>query len=245
MATLFHRSRAAAAPSMVRRSVQLLAGLMLFGVSLGLVIRADLGLAPWDVLHQGLAQRSGLSLGTVVIIVSLLVLAAWVPLRLRPGIGTLANAVLVGLFADLTLALVPAAEALGVGIAMLGAGTVVNAVGTALYVGAGLGPGARDGLMVGLASRGYSIRAVRTTIEVTVLAAGWLLGGTVGVGTVVFALAIGPLVHRLLPLFTLLPATRAEGQRPTPSALAPSSTGLPPVTPPVTPPTTHTGATTP
>lgn len=196
---------------MVRRSVHLLAGLVLFGVSLGLVVRADLGLAPWDVLHQGLAQRSGMSLGTVVIIVSLIVLAAWVPLRLRPGIGTLANAVLVGLVADLTLALIPAVDALGVGIAMLVAGTAVNAVGTALYVGAGFGPGARDGLMVGLASRGYSIRAVRTAIEVAVLAAGWLLGGTVGVGTVVFALAIGPLVHRLLPLLALLPANLPEG----------------------------------
>jgi uncharacterized membrane protein YczE len=188
---------------MVRRVGQLLAGLLLFGMGLGLLARAELGLAPWDVLHQGLAEHSGLSLGTVVILVSLVVLAAWVPLRQRPGAGTLANALLVGLFADLTLALVPPASSLGVGTGLLLLGTSVNALGTALYVGAGLGPGARDGLMVGLAARGYSVRAVRTTMELTVLAIGWLLDGSVGAGTLVFALAIGPLVHRLLPLFTL------------------------------------------
>lgn len=185
------------------RVVNLLLGLLLFGMSLGLLVRAGLGLAPWDVLHQGLAQRSGLSLGTVVIVVSVLVLAAWIPLRQRPGVGTVANALLVGLFTDLTLTLLPPAGSLGAGITLLVVGTVMNALGTALYVGAGLGPGARDGLMVGLAARGYSLRVVRTGIEVAVLAIGWLLGGTVGVGTVVFALAIGPLVHRLMPLFAV------------------------------------------
>lgn len=185
------------------RVVNLLLGLLLFGMSLGLLVRAGLGLAPWDVLHQGLAQRSGLSLGTVVIVVSVLVLAAWIPLRQRPGVGTVANALLVGLFTDLTLTLLPPAGSLGAGITLLVVGTVMNALGTALYVGAGLGPGARDGLMVGLAARGYSLRVVRTGIEVAVLAIGWLLGGTVGVGTVVFALAIGPLVDRLMPLFAV------------------------------------------
>lgn len=185
------------------RVVNLLLGLLLFGMSLGVLVRAGLGLAPWDVLHQGLAQRSGLSLGTVVIVVSVLVLAAWIPLRQRPGVGTVANALLVGLFTDLTLTLLPPAGSLGAGITLLVMGTVMNALGTALYVGAGLGPGARDGLMVGLAARGYSLRVVRTGIEVAVLAIGWLLGGTVGVGTVVFALAIGPLVHRLMPLFAV------------------------------------------
>jgi hypothetical protein len=188
---------------MVRRAGQLLAGLLLFGIGVGLLVRAGLGLSPWDVLHQGLAQRTGLSLGTVVILVSLIVLTAWIPLRQRPGVGTLANALLVGLFVDLTLALVPPANSIAVGVGVLLLGIAVNALGTALYLGANLGPGPRDGLMVGLARRGASIRVVRTAIEVAVLATGWLLGGTVGAGTVIFAVAIGPLVHFLLPLFAV------------------------------------------
>lgn len=205
------------------RVVNLLLGLLLFGMSLGLLVRAGLGLAPWDVLHQGLAQRSGLSLGTVVIVVSVLVLAAWIPLRQRPGVGTVANALLVGLFTDLTLTLLPPAGSLGAGITLLVMGTVMNALGTALYVGAGLGPGARDGLMVGLAARGYSLRVVRTGIEVAVLAIGWLLGGTVGVGTVVFALAVGPLVHRLMPLFAVR-SDHAGSGKVDPAVHAPVST---------------------
>lgn len=205
------------------RVVNLLLGLLLFGMSLGVLVRAGLGLAPWDVLHQGLAQRSGLSLGTVVIVVSVLVLAAWIPLRQRPGVGTVANALLVGLFTDLTLTLLPPAGSLGAGITLLVMGTVMNALGTALYVGAGLGPGARDGLMVGLAARGYSLRVVRTGIEVAVLAIGWLLGGTVGVGTVVFALAVGPLVHRLMPLFAVR-SDHAGSGKVDPAVHAPVST---------------------
>ena len=174
-------------------------GLLLFGVSLGLLVRAEIGLPAWDVLHQGLAQRTGASLGTVVIAVSLLVLLTWVPLRQRPGLGTVADALLVGLVVDATLRILPPATGVLPAVALLALGIVVNAAGTALYLGAGLGPGTRDGLMTGLAARGHSIRAVRTGIELGVLAVGWLLGGTVGPGTLVFALTIGPLVQRLLP----------------------------------------------
>jgi uncharacterized membrane protein YczE len=179
--------------------VYLYAGLLLFGVSIGLLVAAGLGLDPWDVLHQGLARRIGLPLGWVVIAVSALVLALWIPLRQRPGVGTVSNVVLVGLAADASLAVLPRPEHLAARGAFLTAGIALNALATALYIGAGLGPGPRDGLMTGLARRGHSIRVVRTGIEVTVLAAGWLLGGTVGVGTLAYALCIGPLIHVLLP----------------------------------------------
>jgi uncharacterized membrane protein YczE len=187
----------------VRRGAQLLGGLVLFGISLALLVRAGLGLGPWDVLHQGVARRTGLSLGTVVIVVSLLVLLAWVPLKQRPGVGTVANALLVGLVVDLALRVVPAAPGWVWGAVLLVVATLTNALATALYVGAGLGPGARDGLMTALAARGHPVRVVRTLIEVGVLAVGWLLGGEVGVGTVFFALSIGPLVHVLLPRLTV------------------------------------------
>lgn len=182
--------------------LRLAGGLLLFGVGLALLVRTGLGLDPWNVLHEGLAVRTGLSLGTVVIAVSLLVLLAWWPLRQRPGIATVANALLVGLVVDGALAVLPGASSGAAAVAMLSAGTLANAVGTALYLGAGLGPGTRDGLMTGLAARGHSIRAVRTGIEIAVLGIGWLLGGTVGVGTVVYAASIGPLVHVLMPRLT-------------------------------------------
>ncbi|HEY1158466.1 MAG TPA: hypothetical protein VGE95_19550, partial [Arthrobacter sp.] len=166
---------------------------------------------PWDVFHQGLANRTGLSIGLVVIIVSFLVLLLWIPLRQRPGFGTLCNAILVGVFADIGLALLPLVSHLALQIVLLAGAVLVNAVASACYIGAGFGPGpgARDGLMTGLARRtGWTVRVSRTLIEVTVLAAGWLLGGSVGVGTVVYALAIGPLVHVLLPRFTVAAAPR-------------------------------------
>lgn len=188
---------------MTRRLLQLLIGLALFGVSLAMVVRASLGVAPWDVFHQGLAGRTGLSLGTVVIIVSFLVLLLWIPLRQRPGVGTVGNAVLVGVFADIGLALIPQFSYLGGQIALLIGAVLLNGVASALYIGARLGPGPRDGLMTGLAARGWRVGTVRTGIEVVVLAAGWLLGGSVGVGTVLYALAIGPLVQLLLPRFTV------------------------------------------
>ncbi len=185
------------------RSAMLLSGLVLYGASSALLVLAGLGLGPWDVLHQGLARSLGGQVGTWSILVGAVVLLAWIPLRQRPGIGTLANVVLVGLTIDATLAVVPAPDGLALRIAVMVAGVVLNGVATGLYIGAGFGPGPRDGLMTGLAARGHSIRVVRTGIELTVLAAGWLLGGSVGVGTVVYALAIGPLAHVFLPVLRL------------------------------------------
>lgn len=196
---------------LTRRLLQLLIGLAMYGVSLAMFIRAGLGLDPWDVFHQGLATKTGLSIGTVVVIVSFLVLLLWIPLRQWPGVGTLANAVLVGVFADVGLALIPQFSHLGGQIALLVGAVLLNGIASACYIGARLGPGARDGLMTGLARRtGWSVRTSRTGIEVAVLGAGWVLGGSVGVGTVLYALAIGPLVQLLLPRFTVPPVKRAE-----------------------------------
>jgi uncharacterized membrane protein YczE len=198
---------------MTRRLIQLFVGLALYGISLAVFIRAGLGLDPWDVFHQGLANRTGWSIGTVVVVVSFLVLLLWIPLRQWPGFGTLCNAVLVGVFADVGLALIPEVSHLGGQIAMLVGAVLLNGVASACYIGARLGPGARDGLMTGLARRtGWSVRSSRTGIEVVVLAAGWMLGGSVGVGTVLYALAIGPLVQLLLPRFMVpeLPPVQSE-----------------------------------
>ena len=187
-----------------RRLTQLLVGLALYGVSLALVLRAGLGLAPWDVLHQGLAEHLGTTIGQMVVAVSFVVLLAWLPLRERPGFGTFANAVLVGVFVDLTLLVLDPVQSLPVRVLLLFGGVLLNGLATALYIGASLGPGPRDGLMTGLVRRtGRSVRLVRTLIEVTVLLVGFLLGGTVGVGTLLYAFAIGPVAHALLPLFTI------------------------------------------
>jgi uncharacterized membrane protein YczE len=189
---------------MTRRLLQLLIGLVMYGLSIAMFIRAGLGLDPWDVFHQGIAAKTGLSIGAVVMITSFLVLLLWIPLRQRPGIGTLLNAVLVGIFADIGLALIPSFSQLVGQAVMLAGAVLLNGMATACYIGARLGPGPRDGLMTGLVARtGWSVRAIRTGIEVVVLAAGWLLGGSVGVGTVLYALAIGPLVQLLLPRFTV------------------------------------------
>ena len=197
---------------MSSRLLRLFAGLVLFGVSLALMVRADVGLGPWDVFHQGVAQRIGLSIGLVVNLTAIVVLLLWIPLRQRPGIGTVANVVVVGLVTDGTLWLLPDLDALTPRIALLVAGILANAVATGLYVGAGLGPGPRDGLMTGLAARGYSIRLVRTLIELTVLVIGALLGGSVGVGTIAYALAIGPLVGVFLPRLTMAPRPVTNGE---------------------------------
>jgi uncharacterized membrane protein YczE len=183
------------------RLAQLYGGLVLYGISSSLLVLAGLGLDPWDVFHQGLSRTFGLAIGTWAILVGVVVLLLWIPLRQRPGIGTLSNVVLVGLTMNVVLGHVHAPHVLGVRIALLVCGVLLNGVATGAYIGAGLGPGPRDGLMTGLAARGHSIRLVRTGIELTVLATGWLLGGTVGVGTVVYALAIGPLAHVFVPLF--------------------------------------------
>ena len=187
-----------------RRLLQLYAGLVLYGASMALQIRAGLGLDPWDVFHQGVADRTGLSFGTVVVITGAAVLLAWVPLRQRPGIGTVSNVVVIGIAVDASLALLPEAGSTAAALAMLLVGVGLNGVASGAYIGAGLGPGPRDGLMTGLVRRtGGSIRIVRTSIEVSVLAVGAALGGTVGLGTVLYALSIGPMVHVLLPRMTV------------------------------------------
>lgn len=202
------------------RLIQLYAGLVLYGVSMALIIRSGLGNMPWDVLHQGLAGRMGWSIGAVSILVGALVLLCWIPLRQRPGLGTVSNVVVIGLAVDTTLALVPAPSPLPLRVGLLVAGVLLNAVATAAYIGVHLGPGPRDGLMTGLVRRtGRSVRLVRTSIEVAVVATGWLLGGTLGVGTVVYAVAIGPLVQVLLPRLSLRPVstpTRPVGAGPLP-----------------------------
>ncbi len=185
------------------RGLLLLGGLVLYGVSDGLLVQAGLGLDPWDVLHQGLSRTFGLQVGTWAILVGVLVLLAWVPLRQRPGLGTVCNVVVIGLVINATLAVVPAPSALPVQVALLLAGVGLNGVATGAYIGAGLGPGPRDGLSTGIAARGRSLRVVRTGVEVAALALGWLLGGTVGVGTVVYALGIGPITHVTVPALRL------------------------------------------
>ncbi len=187
-----------------RRLGQLYAGLVLFAVGEALVIRAALGVIPWDVLHQGLVQRLGLTIGGWSIIVGALVLVAWIPLRERPGIGTVSNVLVIGAVLDQVLRVLPAPEAVGWRAAYLVVGILLNGIATAAYIGARLGPGPRDGLMTGLVARtGRSVRLVRTALEVTVVTIGWLLGGNLGIGTVLFALAIGPVVHVFLPRLTV------------------------------------------
>ena len=187
-----------------RRVAQLLLGLALYGASIAFMVRGVLGNMPWDVLHQGIARHVPLSLGTIIVAASVLVLLLWIPLRQQPGLGTVANALLVGFAADATLWLVAPGEGWLDRGALMAGGVVLNGVASAMYIGAQLGPGPRDGLMTGVARRtGWSLRVVRTGIEVTVIALGWLLGGVVGLGTVLYAVAIGPLTQTLLPWFTV------------------------------------------
>ena len=170
-------------------------GLAMFGAGIGLNIRANLGLSPWDAFHQGIALRTPLSVGLVTIAVSAVVLLGWIPLRQRPGLGTLLNATLVGVTIDVTLFVVGEPELLWLRVLFLVGGIGMTAFGSGLYIGARLGPGPRDGIMTGLAARGMSIRLARTLIEGAVLIAGWLLGGAVGIGTVIYTLTIGPLLQ--------------------------------------------------
>lgn len=189
---------------MTRRLLQLFVGLALYGLSTALMLRGGLGLNPWDVLHEGLSHRIGWSFGSVVIAAGAVVLLLWVPLRQRPGVGTISNLLVIGLAADASLRLIPPVEGAALRFVLLATGVVLNGAATAAYIGVGLGPGPRDGLMTGIARvTGRPIGAVRTGIELAVLAAGWLAGGTVGIGTVVYALAIGPIIGRMLPVFTL------------------------------------------
>ena len=186
----------------LRRFIQLQLGLLLYGASLALMVRADLGLNPWSVLHQGLSQLTGLSLGMIVNLVGALVLLIWIPLRQKPGVGTLCNVLVIGTAADVALLALPPIEGLALRIVFLTAAIVLNGAATAAYIGAGLGPGPRDGLTTGLVRiTGWRIGWARTAIEVAVLAIGWMLGGVAGVGTVLYALANGPLIQRFMPWF--------------------------------------------
>lgn len=178
---------------------RLVLGLVLYGLGIAFMVAADLGLGPWDVLHQGVSRNTGIPIGTVGILVGIVVLFGWIPLRERIGIGTALNVVVIGVTIDLTLLFLATPASLWLRVVYLALGPVLLAVGSGYYIGAGLGAGPRDGLMTGLARRGLPVHGVRTGIEVTVLAVGFLLGGTAGVGTVLFALSIGPLVHVTLP----------------------------------------------
>ena len=186
-------------PPRTRRLSQLFVGLILYGVSSSMLLLAGLGVDPWDVFHQGLSRRIGLGVGTWAIIVGAFVLLLWIPLRQRPGVGTLSNVIVVGVVIDVMLATIHPVHGLGAQVALMVGAVVLHGIATGAYIGAGLGPGPRDGLMTGLAARGHSIRVVRTGLELTVLAAGWILGGTVGVGTVAYALGIGPIAHVTIP----------------------------------------------
>jgi len=190
-----------------RRAGQLLVGLVLYAASIAMLVHADLGSMPWDVLTQGIVLHTGLSFGLVTLLTGLVVLACWIPLRQRPGVGTVANVAVISLLVDPFFALLdhlPDPLPLGARIGLVAAGILLNGLATGLYVGARLGPGPRDGLMTGLVARtGWSVRLVRTAIEATVITAGWILGGTFGVATIAYALAIGPLVHIFLPRFTV------------------------------------------
>lgn len=204
-----------------RRLVQLFVGLTLFGLSLTLMIRASLGTTPWDVLHVGLAQRAPLSIGTIMVLASFAVLVLWIPLRQMPGLGTVANAVWIGIAADVILRWLPVAGAMPLRIVYVVAGVVLNALATAMYIGSQLGPGPRDGLMTGLARvSGLSLRTARTAIEIVVVAAGWLLGGVVGFGTAAYALAVGPLTQFFLPYLIVDLGRDGAGRATTPGGAA-------------------------
>ena len=198
-----------------RRLVQLAVGLTLYGVSMGMMVRSRLGLDPWDVFHYGIAQHLPVSFGTVTIIVGVAVLLLWIPLRQWPGLGTIANVVVIGLATDATLSLLDPPDALAARMLLLVGGIVFNGLAGALYIGSQFGPGPRDGLMTGLVRRtGRSFRLVRTSIELTVLVVGWLLGGVVGFGTVLYAVLIGPVVQVFLPIFTVPLPVPAVGSHP-------------------------------
>lgn len=189
---------------LARRLPQLYVGLFLYGVSLALMVRGALGLAPWDVLHSGFIRHVPMTLGQAVVLFSFVVLVLWIPLREMPGLGTISNAVVVGLSADATLAVLDAPDSVVARVALMAGGVLLCGLASALYIGAQLGRGPRDGLMTGLARRtGLSLRLVRTALEVAVVVIGLLLGGRLGAGTVVYALAIGPLTQLMLPWFTV------------------------------------------
>jgi len=199
-----------------RRLGHLYVGLTLYGLSCAMMVRAGIGLDPWDTFHQGIGKQTGWSMGIATIVVGAAVLLLWIPIRQRPGLGTVSNVVVIGLAMDASLAVLPEAHGLGLQIPQMLAGVALNGAATGLYISARYGPGPRDGLMTGLHRRtGLSVRLVRTLIEVAVLASGWLLGGSVGAGTVVYALAIGPLAQFFLRVFAI----------PEPGAAGPATVG--------------------
>lgn len=193
---------------MLRRLLQLYVGLSLYGLSTAMFIRSDLGADPWNVFHIGVAKLLEMDIGTVIILTGVLVLLLWIPLRLRPGLGTISNVIVIGLAADVALTFIPAIDSLVARSLLLISAVIVNALATGMYIGAGFGAGPRDGLMTGINARtGWSVRSVRTAIEVSVLLLGWVLGGSFGVGTVLYALSIGPLIQICLPWFRQKPRT--------------------------------------
>jgi uncharacterized membrane protein YczE len=197
---------------MTRRIAQLLAGLFFYGIAIAMIIRAGIGVAPWDVLSQGIDVQTGWGFGLITVIIGAIVLLLWIPIRQKPGIGTVLNVLLVGPAAEVGLAFVPVQTVWWAQALVFAGGLILLAIATGMYIGAGMGPGPRDGLMTGIhAHWGWKIWIVRTSIEVTVLAIGWLLGGNVGIGTVAFALLIGPMVNVTLPLL------RVTAERPNPS----------------------------
>lgn len=200
------------------RLPRLLLGLVLFGCGIALMVASDLGLPPWGVLDQGLSERSGIPIGTTGILVGAVLLLAWIPLRERPGWGTVLNVLIIGVVTDLVLLVLDTPDALAMRITYLALGVFLFGPGSGLYIGAGMGPGPRDGLMTGLARRGVgSIRAVRTGLELTVLVVGWLLGGTVGVGTVAFAVTVGPNLQFFLTRLSIdRPTAQASPVQPIP-----------------------------
>ena len=203
------------------RLVQLYAGLVLYGTSSSLLVLSGLGLEPWNVLHQGLSRHTGLAIGTWAILISAVVLVFWIPLRQRPGIGTISNAIVIGLVMNVVLGVVSPPHGEAARWTCMTLGVLLNGVATGAYIGAGLGPGPRDGLMLGIARRtGGSIRVVRTALEASVLVAGWLLGGTVGIGTLLYAVGIGPLAHVFVPLLDRAPVRKPE------AGLEPTTRGL-------------------
>jgi uncharacterized membrane protein YczE len=203
---------------LVRRLIALYIGLWLYGFSMAVMVRAGLGLDPWDVFHQGVARQVPISFGAVTAVTGMAVLLAWIPLRQMPGLGTVSNVVVIAVAVDAGLAWLPSWDLLAVRVGAMVAAVVLNAVASVLYIGAGMGPGPRDGLMTGLVRRtGRSVWVVRTAIEVTVLTTGFVLGGSVGIGTLVYAFGIGPLIHLMIPVVNrFLPGFAAT--RPAPAA---------------------------
>ena len=197
------------------RLPRLIFGLVLFGIGVAIMVVANLGLSPWEVLHQGISFRTGISIGTVAIITGVAVLLLWIPLHERIGIGTVLNVLIIGPVVDLSLWLLPeTVDAMWLRWALMAGGTLLIAIGSGLYIGAGLGPGPRDGLMTGLANKGLNVALARIGIEIAVLVIGYFLGGTVGIGTLVFAFGVGPLVAIFLPMFSMKPLYRYQDKDP-------------------------------